>query len=52
MSCEVFNNSDFGMIGGCRQTFSVDYMIFLMKNIILLHLHVNGVWLNMEKQKS
>lgn len=24
MSCEVFNNSDFGMIGGCRQTFSVD----------------------------
>ena len=24
MSCEVFNNSDFGMIEGCRQTFSVD----------------------------
>ena len=29
MSCEVFNNSDFGMIGGCQQTFSVDlYDIF------------------------
>lgn len=24
MSCEVFNNSDFGMIGGCQQTFDVD----------------------------
>lgn len=24
MSCEVFNNSDFGMIEGCQQTFEVN----------------------------
>ena len=24
MSCEVFNNSDFGMIAGCQQTLDVD----------------------------
>lgn len=29
MSCEVFNNSDFGMIEGCEQTFSINlYNIF------------------------
>ena len=29
MSCEVFNNSDFGMIEGCEQTFEVNlYNIF------------------------
>lgn len=24
MSCEVFSNSDFGMIAGCQQTLSID----------------------------
>ena len=24
MSCEVFNETDFGMIEGCQQTFSVN----------------------------
>ena len=29
MSCEVFNESDFGMIEGCEQTFSINlYNIF------------------------
>ena len=29
MSCEVFNESDFGMIEGCEQTFEVNlYNIF------------------------
>ena len=38
MSCEVFNESDFGMIEGCEQTFSINlYNIFgeEYKNVII-----------------